>query len=141
MPQQVLVQQPNAAQPESPESIVIIDGQPYSVHPYGGGLVALTASVAPHVYVAPRAMVKDHAFVDGIARLFDEALIEGDARVTGMCTLRGFSSAGGDAILMDGVSLEAYARVDGSARIEGSIKLQHRAHVSEGHLRGSFTIL
>jgi hypothetical protein len=120
--------------------IVDVRTEHYRIHQNGGGLVALTAHVAPSVYVAPRAIVKDRAIVVGSVRLFDRAVIEDQAVVADACTLRGDSSVGGEAILRGSVQLNHEARVDGTARLSGGLQLQYFARVSQGTLAGGMTV-
>ena len=66
-----------------------IYGQPAKKHNNGGGLVALTASVAESAYVGPNARVYGNAEVYRNARVYGnaevsgKALVYGDARVYG----------------------------------------------------------
>lgn len=122
------------------EMHVRVADQQYRIHDNGGGLVSLTATVAPSVYVAEGAMIKDHAVVVGTVRLFDRSVIEGRAMVADMCTLRDNSCIGGDAVVRGQVTLAHHARIDGDARVNGGVLLQHFAHISRGSLSGGMTV-
>lgn len=126
----------DAGEPE----IVEIAGERYRRHRFGGGLVALTATVGSGVYVAPHAIVRGRAVVVGAVRLFDEAIVEEFAIVAGCCTLKNRSSVGGEAVLRGNVVLADLARVDGCARLGGNIKLRHFAHVNAGSFSGAMTV-
>lgn len=133
-----------AANPAPPSSLevgmIVIDGVRYRQHQLGGGLVAVTAYVAPGVRVAPQAIVRGHAVVVGAVRLFGRVVVEENAVVTGSCTLRDDASVGGDAIVRGSVTLADHARADGYVRLGGSVKLRHFAHVSAGIITGGMTI-
>lgn len=110
-------------------------------HPTGGGLVAVTAHVGPHVYVGKCATIKGRAIVVGSVRLFGQAIIEDEAVVTDFCTLRERSSIGGRAIVRGGVQLAGCARIEGTAHISGGVLLQHFARISQGFFGGSLTVV
>ena len=120
--------------------VISIDGTASRPHPYGWGLVALTAFVSADVHVGPNAIVRDRAVVVGGVRLFDEAIVEQNAVVAGMCTLRDRARVGGDAVLRDNVTMHDAAHADGLVRISGSVKLRYFAHVSIGNITGGITI-
>ena len=122
------------------EAFVEVAGEKYREHPNGGGLVAVSATVAPNVYVGPHAMVKDRAIVVGSVRLFDRSIVEGASIVADMGTLRDDASIGGDAIVRGQVTLAHHARVDGDARVNGGVLLQHFAYISRGVLSGGMTV-
>lgn len=48
-----------------PEELIELDGQTYRYHPYGGGLVAVTAFATCEALIGPNAIVKDFAVVVG----------------------------------------------------------------------------
>ncbi|RRJ85686.1 hypothetical protein EG850_12245 [Gulosibacter macacae] len=135
--------------PESPpiesllavdSDLVVIDGETYRHHRFGGGLVAVTATVGPHVYVAPGARIRGHAIVDGAVRLFHTAVIEDHAIVTGLVTLRGESSIGGSAFVKGGILLYGTARVAGTAFLIGTIRVNDGVVITDGDVRGRFTL-
>lgn len=128
-------------QAQSPShSSIAADGVRYTPHSNGGGLVASTASVGAHVYVAPGAIIRDSAVVTGATRLFGRARVEGHAIVIGACTLRDDASVAGDAVLRGSVTMVGFSRVEGQARVSGSVRLEHRALIAAGTVVGSFTI-
>lgn len=125
---------------DSIPSVVEISGERFRVHENGGGLVAMTATVARTVYVAKNARIRDRAIVVGAVRLFDQSVVEEGAIVADSCTLRGDSSVGGEAVVRGGVTLAGRARIDGDARVSGGVHLQYFAHISRGVFSGGMTV-
>ena len=122
------------------EELIELDGQAYRHHPYGGGLVAVTAFAAREALICPNAIVKDFAVVVGSVRLFNQARVEEHAVVSDRCTLRDDAVVAGQAILRGSVLMTDQAYVGGSACLNGAVKLQYFARVTDGDLRGNQTI-
>ncbi len=108
------------------------DGHVCFKHQNGGGLIAVTARVAPSVYVAESAAVLGRAWVRDDVRVEDNAVIDGDAQVTGSARLRHDSRVGDQAVLEGKVLMLRNASVGGSAHLRGTIRLDYFAHVGEG---------
>lgn len=112
----------------------------WAQHPFGGGWVQDTASVAAGVYVGPEAVVRgfavltagaveDRAIVGGFAamtggRAKDSAVIGGSAMITGNFTLAGNARMGGSAIG------QGDAVVDGEAVIGGNTVVGESAQIT-----------
>lgn len=126
--------------PPLTRDLLRVGDQQFRVHRHGGGLVSVTAVVAPSVRVAPNAIVRDYAIVVGAVRLFGQSVIEGNAVVSGGATLRDRACIGGEAIVRGQVNLAHHARIDGDARVNGGVLLQHYAHISRGVLSGGMTV-
>ena len=58
-------------------------------HSNGGGWVALTASVAPTVYVGPHCLVYDTAVLTDNVKVLDLAQVSGKARLSGKVVVSG----------------------------------------------------
>ncbi|MFZ4893316.1 hypothetical protein ACL9RL_02580 [Plantibacter sp. Mn2098] len=125
---------------DAPPELICIDGEFYRRHKFGGGLVAVTAKVAPSAYVDRRAMVRGHAVLLGTARLFGEAIAEDHAVLGGMTTLRDRARVGGEAILISGVIVREDAYVGGKTCLEGPIVVEGKAQVIDVNLRGRLTL-
>jgi len=125
---------------EAIDDAVEIDGNYYRPHINGGGLVAVTAYVAASAYVESTAMVKDNAVVLDAVRIRHRAIAEHFARISGQCELMHDSRVSGFAMLSGKVALQRRSRVSGHARVEGSVRLDYQAHVTRGHIIGSFLI-
>lgn len=91
----------------------------FKPHPNGGGMVAVSAKVAPTAYVAPGARVLDEAQVLDSARILDSAVIRGRAKVSEKAIV------GGSAVVTD------EARVSGEAQVFGGATIANRAHVKD----------
>lgn len=131
-----------AVLPPPPDDVpmVVVDGEEFWRWPRGGGLVALTASVSPHVYVATGARIRGRAVVDGGVRLFHQSVIEDQAIVLGPSTLRGTSSIGGEAYVRGNVQLHGDSRIAGTTHVVGIITLGTLVQIAAGEIRGHFTL-
>jgi len=119
------------AWPDGVAPITGIDGQRYSPHPNGGGLVAETAYVAASVFVGPNARVSGRALVEGNVRLLDFSAVEDEAIVVGSCVLRHQARVGDRAILVGKVVLFNQALIRGDARLEGAVLIEHFADIGD----------
>ena len=101
------------------------EGHPGTIHPNGGGFVALTASVSATVYVAKGASICDRATVSGQARILNYAKIFGNAHVSDDATVSGY------AIVQENASVSGHATVSGQTWIYGEAKVSGNATVLE----------
>jgi acyl-[acyl carrier protein]--UDP-N-acetylglucosamine O-acyltransferase len=111
--------------------LTLFEGALFATHPNGGGLVAITATVQPSVFVAPHARVGGYATVRDYVRLLDRAVIEDHADVSGRCTLRGDARVFGEAVLEDHVVLVRNASVGDRARLGGSLHIGYFAYIGD----------
>lgn len=120
--------------------LISVDGEFFRRNAKGGGLVAVTARVAPSAYVDRAAIVRGHAVLAGSARLFGNAIVEDYALIGGMTTLRDNARVGGKAVLVGGVIVREDGYVGGNARLEGAVVVEGKARLTDQHLRGRLTI-
>ncbi len=94
-------------------------------HPNGGGMVAVSAKVAPTAYVAPGAKVLEEAQVLDSARILDSAVVRGRAIVSEKATIAG------SAVVFEEAKVSGEAIVHGGATISGSAHVKDRARVRD----------
>lgn len=120
--------------------VVTTDGRQYRPHPNGGGLVELTAFVAPTVFVGPNARVEELAIVLGQAEIRDNAVVGGHALVADRCIIGKKSRVGGRAVLREHVWMRHSARVDGNAVLIGAVTVEYTRHINAGTFIGTMLI-
>lgn len=110
------------------------DGQghvPAKKHPNGGGIVALTATVAETVFLASDVTVFGHAVVRGGVRISGRASIQGDQYPGGISTLiEDEVKVIGPVEIRGCVLLRNTANIRGHVRMRGMVQVMHRATVA-----------
>ena len=84
-------------------------------HANGGGIVALTATVADTAYVGPNARVFDNA------RVYGNAWVYGNARVYGNTQVYDNAEVFGNARVYDNARVSGNAQVYGDAQVYGNV--------------------
>ncbi len=127
--------------PHATTGITIIDGERYFHHANGGGLVAVSAHVAPSVFVGPEAKVCDYAIVRGTVRVMHQATVAGHATVSGSGKIRDQARVDGCAILRCRISVRSHAHITGTALLDGCIIVDYYAYLGDGvRLFGSLRV-
>ena len=128
-------------------------------HPFGGGWVENTATVADTAYVGPDALVfenaqvfgnawvfenaqvSDNALVYGNAQVSDNALVYGNARVYGNALVRGDACVFGNALVRGDARVYGNALVRGDAWVFGNAKITGTTRISQGIHKGLKPVL
>jgi len=133
-----------------------LDGRghvPARRHPNGGGMVALSASVDPSVFLSSDSMVFGHAQVRGNVRITGGASIQGDllpggistlieddvkivgaVKIRGAVLLRNSANIRGPVWMSGTVQVMHHATVAGNTRLEGDVVILDQSYVS-GNVR------
>lgn len=116
---------------------------PARVHPNGGGIVALTADVAPTVYIGAGCTVSGGAKVCGHARIVGRVQINGDISADGVSVLiEDHAIVAGSAKISGKVLIRDRAEVRDNAQLSGAVAVMHRAHVAgDAVLRGDIQVM
>jgi hypothetical protein len=103
----------------------------YRTHANGGGLVALTATVAATAYVGPNARVLGTAVVTASARIEDYAVVAGTAKVRGNAGVSGYAVVYGNATVEGNAKIRDHAQVADNAYVGGNAVVQDYARMAE----------
>lgn len=102
------------------EKSFTLGNQAGSLHTYGGGFVADSATVESTAYVGPNAVVLGNAQVLGNARVEDFAVIENEAIVRGNAIVSGHARLRNRAIVEDNARVRDYAIVRDSVQVQNN---------------------
>ena len=102
------------------EKSFTLGNQAGSMHSYGGGFVADSATAEPTVYVGPNAVVLGDARVLENSRIEDFAVIENEAIVRGNAIVSGHARIRNQAIVEDNARVRDYAIVRDSVRVQNN---------------------